>query len=72
MSCLKFSECCRRKMFPVWYQVLRDSIAVSERALEESLGTVAKPCDWVHFLMSALPSDFAPDSEFLSLQVNEI
>lgn len=39
---------------------------------EESLGTVAKPCDWVHFLMSALSSDFARDSEFLSLQVNEI
>lgn len=72
MSCLKFSECCRKKMSPVWYQVLRESIAVSEHALEESLGTVAKPCDLVHVLISALSSHFACDFEFLSLQVNEI
>lgn len=52
--------------------MLRESIAVSERAPEESLGTVAKPCTWVHFLISALSSDFACDFEFLSLQVNEI
>lgn len=52
--------------------MLREPTAVSERALGESLGIVAKPCDWVHALISALSSDFTCDFEFLSLQVNEI
>lgn len=60
-------------MFPVWYQVLRDSIAVSERALEKRVSVqLLNPATGCTFSCLLMSSDFARDSEFLSLQVNEI
>lgn len=72
MSCLKFSECCRKKMSPV-----------GNKCLENRL--LSKPLHWKGILLVQLIQPaagdtlpfcsvlrFACDFEFVSLQVNEI